>query len=266
MIRTVSTLLCAALVTVAVGCGAEEPESNPTPRPQLTKLEARTAMEDFYENIEDRSFAAAWGSLSVSARTLIGDFSDWVLGHENRTASQVTGIYVDRLNRLDSLAHVDLRTVDEDRCGVESVQYFSGTWKVQEKENRTVITDPAMQFVRGDDPAQAVSECAEKKQEERLAKREAKVRARERRLAAVEASNDRYDDSYGNSYGNGSSYDDGVDPTPEALDGSSSSEFEQDDIDRANDASEEVQDYCSGAVSEAQYVGCLSHVDEWDIP
>jgi hypothetical protein len=58
----------------------------------------------------------------------------------------------------------------------------------------------------------------------------------------------------------------GVDPTPERLDGSSSQEFEADDIARANSASEAVKDYCSGAVSEAQEVGCLSHVDEREIP
>ena len=57
-----------------------------------------------------------------------------------------------------------------------------------------------------------------------------------------------------------------ADPTPEKLDGSSSQEFEQADIDRANSASDAVEEYCSGAVSEAQEVGCLSHVDEGDIP
>jgi hypothetical protein len=57
-----------------------------------------------------------------------------------------------------------------------------------------------------------------------------------------------------------------VDPTPEDKNGVPSHAFEQDDIDRANDASQAVKDYCSGAVSEAQYVGCLSHVDESDIP
>ena len=263
MNRKGSALLCAVLATLAVGCGAEEPKPEPSTRPQLTKLEARTAMEDFYGNIDDRSYAAAWRSLSVSARELIGEFSNWVLGHQNRTASQVTGISVDRLNRLDSLVHVDLRTVDEDRCGVGSVQYFSGTWRVQERGSRKVITDPAMQFVRGDDPARAVAECAEKKREERFARQKAKEKARERRLAAADASNDGNEGSYDND----GSYDyDGVDPTPETVDGSSSGEFEQDDIDRANGASEEVQEYCSGAVSEAQYVVCLSHVDAWDLP
>jgi hypothetical protein len=58
----------------------------------------------------------------------------------------------------------------------------------------------------------------------------------------------------------------GVDPTPEDQNGVPSQEFEQDDIDRANNASDRVKQYCSGAVSEAQYVGCLSHVDESDIP
>ncbi len=58
----------------------------------------------------------------------------------------------------------------------------------------------------------------------------------------------------------------GVDPTPEDKNGVPSHEFEQDDIDRANSASQAVKDYCSGAVSEAQYVGCISHVDESDIP
>lgn len=58
----------------------------------------------------------------------------------------------------------------------------------------------------------------------------------------------------------------GVDPTPENQHGIPSGEFEQDDIDAANNASEEVQDYCGGIESEAQRVGCLSHVDESDIP
>ena len=57
-----------------------------------------------------------------------------------------------------------------------------------------------------------------------------------------------------------------IDRTPERLDGSNSQEFEAADIDRAEGASDAVAEYCSGAVSEAQEVGCLSHVDESDIP
>ena len=57
-----------------------------------------------------------------------------------------------------------------------------------------------------------------------------------------------------------------VDPTPEKLDGTPSSEFEQDDIDRAEGASDAVKEYCAGAVSEAQQAGCESHVTESDIP
>lgn len=57
-----------------------------------------------------------------------------------------------------------------------------------------------------------------------------------------------------------------VDPTPEKLDGTPSYEFEQEDIDAANDASDAVKDYCSGAVSEAQRVGCESHVTDEDLP
>lgn len=57
-----------------------------------------------------------------------------------------------------------------------------------------------------------------------------------------------------------------VDPTPQKKDGSSSYEFEQDDLDRAAGASDEVKDYCAGAVSEAQRIGCESHVSEDDIP
>jgi hypothetical protein len=57
-----------------------------------------------------------------------------------------------------------------------------------------------------------------------------------------------------------------LDATPTKLDGTQSTEFEPEDVERAAGASEEVQDYCSGAVSEAQELGCLSHVDESDIP
>ena len=57
-----------------------------------------------------------------------------------------------------------------------------------------------------------------------------------------------------------------IDPIPEKLDGTSSYEFEGDDIERAESASPEVEAYCAEAVSEAQRVGCLSHVDPSEVP
>ena len=59
---------------------------------------------------------------------------------------------------------------------------------------------------------------------------------------------------------------DTIDSTPERLDGSQSYEFEQEDIDAAEGASDAVKEYCAGAVSEAQRVGCESHVTEDEIP
>ena len=60
------------------------------------------------------------------------------------------------------------------------------------------------------------------------------------------------------------------DPTPRTAplkkDGSRSGEFEQDDYDAADEASPEVKDYCADAVSEAQRLGCESHVQSEDIP
>ena len=58
----------------------------------------------------------------------------------------------------------------------------------------------------------------------------------------------------------------GVDPTPEKKDGTPSYEFEQDDLDAAAGASDAVKEYCAGAVSEAQRLGCESHVTEDEIP
>jgi len=43
------------------------------------------------------------------------------------------------------------------------------------------------------------------------------------------------------------------------LDGTPSSEFEQDDIDATNGVSDAAKQCCAGAVSEAQQVGCESH-------
>jgi hypothetical protein len=53
-----------------------------------------------------------------------------------------------------------------------------------------------------------------------------------------------------------------IDPTPTKQNGEPSYEFEEDDIQQAEEAPESVREYCSGAVSEAQEIGCLSHVDE----
>jgi hypothetical protein len=57
-----------------------------------------------------------------------------------------------------------------------------------------------------------------------------------------------------------------VDPTPEKLDGTPSYEFEQDDLDAAEGASDAVKEYCADAVSEAQRVGCEAHVTDDDLP
>jgi hypothetical protein len=57
-----------------------------------------------------------------------------------------------------------------------------------------------------------------------------------------------------------------TDSTPQKLDGSESHEFEQDDIDRAGRASDAVKEYCAGAVSEAQRLGCESHVTNDEVP
>jgi hypothetical protein len=51
------------------------------------------------------------------------------------------------------------------------------------------------------------------------------------------------------------------DPTPEKLNGEDSYEFEPDDLERAEEADEELREYCAGAVSPAQELGCLSHTE-----
>ncbi len=58
----------------------------------------------------------------------------------------------------------------------------------------------------------------------------------------------------------------GVDSTPQKLDGTESQEFEQEDLDAAAGASDGVKEYCADAVSEAQRLGCESHVTDSDIP
>jgi hypothetical protein len=57
-----------------------------------------------------------------------------------------------------------------------------------------------------------------------------------------------------------------VDPTPQKIDGTESHEFERDDIDAAAGASDAVKAYCADAVSEAQRLGCESHVTDDEIP
>jgi hypothetical protein len=57
-----------------------------------------------------------------------------------------------------------------------------------------------------------------------------------------------------------------TDSTPEKLDGTESYEFEQDDLDAAAGASDAVKEYCADAVSEAQRLGCESHVTDADLP
>jgi hypothetical protein len=57
-----------------------------------------------------------------------------------------------------------------------------------------------------------------------------------------------------------------MDATPEKIDGSPSYEFEQEDLDAAEGASDAVKEYCADAVSEAQRLGCESHVTEDEIP
>jgi hypothetical protein len=60
--------------------------------------------------------------------------------------------------------------------------------------------------------------------------------------------------------------DQSINPTPEKGNGEPSDEFEPEDIERAEEASQSVKEYCEGAVSEAQEVGCLSHVEPSEVP
>jgi hypothetical protein len=57
-----------------------------------------------------------------------------------------------------------------------------------------------------------------------------------------------------------------IDSTPTKLDGAESHEFEPEDVEAASEASDAVKEYCAGAVSEAQRLGCESHVTEEDLP
>lgn len=52
-----------------------------------------------------------------------------------------------------------------------------------------------------------------------------------------------------------------INPEPRNQYGEPSQEFEPDDIERAEEADQELREYCEGAVSEAQEVGCLAHAD-----
>jgi hypothetical protein len=58
----------------------------------------------------------------------------------------------------------------------------------------------------------------------------------------------------------------GINPTPEKESGEPSYEFEPEDIERAEVAPQSVREYCEGAVSEAQEIGCLSHVEPSEVP
>lgn len=57
-----------------------------------------------------------------------------------------------------------------------------------------------------------------------------------------------------------------IDSTPEKLDGTESHEFEREDLDQADKASPAVKAYCADSVSEAQRLGCESHVTDADLP
>jgi hypothetical protein len=51
----------------------------------------------------------------------------------------------------------------------------------------------------------------------------------------------------------------GLNPYPITKSGEPSYQFEPEDIERAEGAPQDVQEYCAGAVSDAQEIGCLSH-------
>lgn len=59
--------------------------------------------------------------------------------------------------------------------------------------------------------------------------------------------------------------DSGLDPTPEKKSGAASREFEKQDLERARNADRLVELYCEGVESEAQRLGCLSHVTPSDV-
>jgi len=57
----------------------------------------------------------------------------------------------------------------------------------------------------------------------------------------------------------------GLDSTPQRFDGTESHEIEQEDVDAAAGASDAVRDYCADSVSEAQRLGCESHITDDEV-
>jgi hypothetical protein len=216
----------AATVVIVLSVGCGD---NSNDGDELSSGEAEGAVKAYYKALDDFEYSTAWDYLGRQQKDALGmGFGGWSRSWKRNYRMKVKAGTVTPLDATTATVAVTLSRLDYDACNNKVWQTYSGTWTVRLNRGLPLLDSESLNKVAGPEPVLAISDCA---------------------TILPPPPTQTVSDS-----------------GPERLDGSSSHEFEPEDIERANEASDAVKEYCSGAVSEAQEVGCLSHVDESDIP
>jgi hypothetical protein len=166
-VRVVRRGVCLAVTVLALGatgCASDEEKTTiaepvsevgkpPAPEsPRLDLLQAQRAVSSYYSAVDNYSYATAWRYLGRGPRVENEGFVNWRAGYETMLETDLRDATPSRTGPRSASVRVVLDTVDQDGCGSEIEQTFSGTWTVELIDGLTTLTDANIDKVGGADP------------------------------------------------------------------------------------------------------------------
>jgi hypothetical protein len=162
----------AALVVAAgsfalVGCGATDSGQSTSDRPAAATATPSTpatssrahrphyrarvnhVIRDYYADLNDQRFDAAWNRLAPTVQVKFGGFESWSSGYANTLSTRVTYLDVHGATAHRASADVSIRSTDRDACGDKVRQEFDGSWRLKRTAGRWHATKIRLHRVNG---------------------------------------------------------------------------------------------------------------------
>jgi len=128
-------------------------------RPQSIAKRAESLVEDYYANVDDKRFMAAWSLLASGLQSHLGGFATWQGGYAFTTSTHLLRADGTRTSPTAASVAIALAATDRDACGDEVPQTFDGTWMVETEGGQLRGTAFDVEKVAGATPVRDASAC-----------------------------------------------------------------------------------------------------------
>lgn len=128
------------------------------PPPLVTKG-AEALVRDYYTDVDDARFPAAWSLLATDLQTKLGGYATWRSGYALTTATRLLHANATLTSPTAASVAIGLSATDRDACGDDVRQTFEGTWMVESVAGHLRGIAFSVQKTGGATPVRDASAC-----------------------------------------------------------------------------------------------------------